>query len=65
MDKFYLETFTDTGGAWRFHVKSINGNIIASSEAYSSKQACWDTVMSFAESTALKVSVKLGGVPNA
>jgi uncharacterized protein YegP (UPF0339 family) len=32
--------FKDISGQFRFHLKAPNGEIIASSEGYSSKQAC-------------------------
>ena len=35
MGKF--ELFTDKGGNWRFNLKAGNGEVIATSEGYSSK----------------------------
>lgn len=34
-----FETFQDTNGEWRFNLVAPNGEIIAVSEGYSSKQA--------------------------
>jgi uncharacterized protein len=31
------ELFVDKGGSWRFNLKASNGQVIASSEGYSSK----------------------------
>lgn len=38
MSKF--EIFEDARGEWRFNLKASNGEVIATSEGYSSKQAC-------------------------
>lgn len=38
--KSKFEVFRDKGREWRFNLKALNGEIIASSEGYSSKQAC-------------------------
>ncbi|TGK17974.1 DUF1508 domain-containing protein [Leptospira fluminis] len=35
-----FEVYTDKGGKFRFRLKAGNGEIIAASEAYESKQAC-------------------------
>lgn len=32
-----IQYFEDRGGKWRFRVKGVNGEIIVTSEAYSSK----------------------------
>lgn len=58
MPKFYLEMFLDVDDAWRFHVMAGNGNIIASSEAYSSKQACQDTCLSLADLSGLVLIIR-------
>ncbi|AZS37962.1 hypothetical protein CVS47_02612 [Microbacterium lemovicicum] len=34
-----FELYTDKGGHWRFTLKATNGQVIASSEGYSSKAA--------------------------
>lgn len=34
-----FELFTDKGGQWRFNLKASNGQVIASSEGYSSKSS--------------------------
>ena len=41
-----FEIFMDKAGKHRFHLKASNGEIIASSEAYNSKQACKDGIES-------------------
>jgi uncharacterized protein YegP (UPF0339 family) len=35
-----FEIFKDKAGKYRFHLKATNGEIIAASEAYETKQAC-------------------------
>lgn len=44
---FYIELFRDRNKRWRSRIKSGNGKIIWSSEAYSSKKKCRQTVFSF------------------
>ena len=39
-----FEIFKDKAGKHRFHLKASNGEIIASSEAYETKQACKDGI---------------------
>jgi len=39
-----FEIFKDTSGQYRFRLVAPNGEIIATSEAYTSKQACLDTI---------------------
>lgn len=34
-----FELYTDKGGHWRFNLKASNGQVIASSEGYNSKDA--------------------------
>jgi len=41
-----IELFKDVDKSWRFHIVADNGQIIATSEAYSSKRQCMDTVKS-------------------
>ncbi len=45
--KFYLKLFQDRRKQWRVRLKSLNGNIIMSSEAYSSKSKCLKTAENF------------------
>ena len=44
--RFRFQTFKDVGGSWRFRIVSVNGEIVAQSEAYSSKQKCLQTIAS-------------------
>lgn len=41
-----FEVYKDAGGKFRFRLKAGNGEIIASSEAYNSKDACMKGVES-------------------
>lgn len=41
-----FELFTDKGGQWRFNLKASNGQIIASSEGYSSKSSALNGIES-------------------
>lgn len=41
-----FELFTDKGGQWRFNLKASNGQVIASSEGYSSKASALSGVES-------------------
>jgi uncharacterized protein YegP (UPF0339 family) len=40
MSEPVFEWYTDKAGKYRFRLKATNGEIIAVSEAYSSKEAC-------------------------
>lgn len=40
MDNAKFEVYTDSKGEYRFRLKAPNGEIIAASEGYTSKQAC-------------------------
>jgi len=42
--KIYIVVFTDVSGRYRWRLVGKNSEILASSESYSSKQACLDTV---------------------
>ena len=44
MGKF--EVYTGKGGEYRFRLKAANGEIIATGEGYSSKQACLNGIES-------------------
>jgi uncharacterized protein YegP (UPF0339 family) len=39
-----VHPFINQEGKWQWHIKSPNGEILAHSEEYSSRQACYDTV---------------------
>lgn len=41
-----FEMYKDKAGEFRFRLKAANGEIIASSEGYSSKQACQNGINS-------------------
>ncbi|EMY68115.1 YegP family protein [Leptospira vanthielii] len=41
-----FEIYKDKAGEFRFRLKAANGEIIASSEGYSSKQACENGITS-------------------
>lgn len=41
-----FEWFNDKAGKWRWHLLAGNGQIIATSQAYKSKQACMDGIES-------------------
>ncbi|MDI2128610.1 YegP family protein [Yinghuangia seranimata] len=41
-----FEWFTDKAGKWRWHLLAGNGQIIATSQGYKSKQACMDGIES-------------------
>ena len=44
MPKF--EIYTGAGGKYRFRLKAANGEIIATSEAYTTKAACMNGIQS-------------------
>lgn len=41
-----FEVFQDKGGEWRFNLVAPNGEVIASSEGYSSKANCMNGIES-------------------
>ncbi len=41
-----FEVYKDAGGKFRFRLKAGNGEIIASSEGYNSKEACMNGIES-------------------
>lgn len=47
-----FEVYKDAGGKFRFRLKAGNGEIIASSEAYNSKDACLKGVESVKKNAA-------------
>lgn len=47
--------FKNTLGCWHWHLLAGNGEILASSEAYASKQKCLQTAKRLAEATGLKI----------
>ncbi|MGC9321554.1 MAG: YegP family protein [Kosmotogaceae bacterium] len=51
MDNAKFEVYKDSKGEYRFRLKAPNGEIIAASEGYTSKQACLngiDTIKKYA-----------------
>jgi uncharacterized protein YegP (UPF0339 family) len=42
----HFEVYKDAAGKYRFRLKASNGEIIASSEGYNSKEACMDGIQS-------------------
>jgi uncharacterized protein len=42
----HFEVYVDAKGKYRFRLKAANGEIIASSEGYNSKEACMDGIKS-------------------
>ncbi|MCJ7425318.1 YegP family protein [Candidatus Bathyarchaeota archaeon] len=57
MPEAVFEIIKDKVGKFRFHLKAANGEIVATSEAYNSKQSCQDGIKSVKES-APKATVK-------
>jgi len=41
-----FECYTDKSGKYRFRLKAANGEVIATSEAYNSKEACLNGIES-------------------
>lgn len=41
-----FECYTDKSGKYRFRLKAANGEVIATSEAYNSKEACHNGIES-------------------
>ena len=48
-----FELYEDTTGEWRFRLKAANGEIIAQSEGYSSKQGARDGIKSVKENAVI------------
>ena len=42
----YFEVYKDTAGKYRFRLKASNGEIIAASEGYNSREACMAGIQS-------------------
>jgi len=47
-----FEWFQDKSGKYRFHLKAGNGEIIANSEAYNTKDACMNGIESVKKNAA-------------
>lgn len=54
-----FEIFSDKAGAYRFHLKAPNGEIIAASQSYSSKSACMKGIESVRHNAASEVIVEI------
>jgi uncharacterized protein YegP (UPF0339 family) len=50
-----IQLFQDVNDCWRWRIVASNGEILASSEAYASKQKCKQTAVRLAEATELRV----------
>jgi len=56
---YYIELFEDKNKKWRMRIMAENGNIIMSSEAYSSKSAMEKTFNSLVSSTCKRWRIEL------
>ncbi len=52
--EYRIEMWRSKDG-WRWRIRHVNGNILASSEAYSTKKDCRDTVAGLAKATGFEV----------
>lgn len=52
---YRIEVFVDRGHDWRWRLRHVNGNILATSEAYSSRTAAWDTASALAAHTGFNI----------
>lgn len=50
-----IELFRDVNGCWRWRLRASNAEILATSEAYSSKTKARQTAKRLAEATGLKI----------
>lgn len=50
-----FEMYEDTSGEWRFRLKAPNGEIIATSEGYSTKQNCLNGIKSVKKNADLAI----------
>lgn len=53
-----FEWFKDKAGKFRFRLKAANGEIVATGEAYESKQACLDGIASVKKNASIAVIVE-------
>lgn len=56
--KAYIKLFKDVNNCWRWRLVAGNGEILANSEAYASKQKCIQTAKRLAEATGLPIEGK-------
>jgi uncharacterized protein YegP (UPF0339 family) len=54
-----FEIFKDTSGQFRFRLKAPNGEIIANSEAYTTKAACMNGIESIKTNASIAETVEL------
>lgn len=54
--KATIQLFKDVNGCWRWRLEASNGEILASSEAYSSKAMCRKTAVRLSEATGLGIN---------
>lgn len=53
--KAVIKLFKNGRGCWHWRMLTNNGEILASSEAYASKQKCLQTARRLSEATGLKI----------
>jgi len=53
--KAKIQLFQDTNKCWRWRITASNGEILATSEAYSSRRNATDTAKMLAEATRLAI----------
>jgi len=53
-----FEWYCDKGGKFRFRLKAVNGEIIAVSEAYSSKDACLNGIESVKKNAPIAIIIE-------
>ena len=54
-----FEVFTDKAGEYRFRLKALNGEIIATSEGYRSKQSCLHGIQSVIKNAPIAQIIEL------
>ncbi len=54
-----FEWFKDKAGKFRFRLKAANGEIIATSEAYNSKDACMNGIESVKKNASIAKTVEV------
>lgn len=50
---YSVEPFQDSDKAWRWRIRAANGEILATSEAYSSRQAAFNTAQNLVDWTGI------------
>lgn len=53
--KATIKLFKNGLGCWHWHLLASNGEILASSEAYASRQKCMQTAKRLSEATGMKI----------